>query len=105
MKKILLTISLIATLNAQPMYEQEVKKLHFAASLLIASTVTAYARNNGCGKTEAFLYGVGVSLLAGVAKEAYDQYDYGGASADDMYADMGGAVLGSVISTQFSWRF
>lgn len=104
-KKMILMIAMLSQLSAQPLYEQDDKQIHFVASALMASTVTAYFMNRGYSKTEALIYGFGASMLVGVAKEAYGQHSYGGASADDIYADIAGAGVGSILSMQFKWEF
>ena len=106
MKKIIISIAIITQiLSAQELWEQKDKQQHFALSGAVSALTTAYFINNGYSKTEAFFYGVGTSMILGLAKEAYDQYDYNGASTDDMYADLAGAAIGSAISCQFSWEF
>lgn len=41
------------------------------------------------------LIGLFASFLAGIGKELYDEYDYGGFDKYDMFATWAGAVLGA----------
>ena len=88
------------------LWKQKDKQAHFAVSAGIAIVTTAYARNKGYNKTEAFLIGFGTSVVIGLAKEVIDGYSkHGNREMDDIKADILGAVSGSLISAQFEWKF
>ena len=61
------------------------KKLHLLAGIVIA---IIFGWQNP-------LIGLGAGFLAGVGKELYDEYDYGGFDKYDMFATWAGAVLGA----------
>jgi VanZ family protein len=92
-------------LSAEPMYLQEDKQKHFVGSAAMGGVATGIARYYGINKFEAVAIGIASALLIGVAKEAIDGRGYGTEDVGDVYADTLGAVSGSLISTQFSWRF
>ncbi len=107
MKKLILTILLALSLNAQdiPLWEQKDKQFHFTASAGISALTTEIFVYNGTSQIKSILYGIGVSLLVGLAKEAYDQYSYGGADIEDGYADVLGAVGGITPRLVYNWEF
>ena len=49
--------------------------------------------------------GIGTALLVGIAKEAIDGRGNGTEDVNDIYADTLGGITGSVIATNFSWKF
>ena len=69
------------------------KKLHFIAGLCIS--VAAMLLYFYCYGTVNVLFGVGGGMVAGVAKEVYDEYDYGGFDYVDMLATWLGAIVGA----------
>ncbi len=82
------------------------KQKHIALSAGIGISATALAKHYGSNKFEAFMIGVGVALLVGIAKEAYDRnHPNHSEDVNDIYADTLGGVAGSAISSQFSWKF
>ena len=69
------------------------KKLHFLAGLCI--TCTAVLLCYLCYGTVNLWLGLGCGMAAGVAKEVYDEYDYGGFDYVDMLATWLGAIVGA----------
>ena len=61
------------------------KKLHLASGLAIAFVFGIYNP----------WIGLGCGMAAGVAKEVYDEYDYGGFDYVDMLATWLGAIAGA----------
>ena len=105
MKKIFLALLIASSLFAEVDINQRDKQYHITATALISTVTAGYFKNKGYSKTEAFFYGLAAGMLAGLAKEAYDEYKYGGYNNADMYADLIGSTAGSAISCQFSWEF
>ncbi len=85
---------------------QKDKQLHIAGSAVIASAVTALARNRGSSKVEAFFYGAGAAIAVGLLKEGLDGVDDEGTREwADVGADVIGATAGAFFSAQFEWKF
>lgn len=63
------------------------KQLHFAFSYLIALTAMLFLGYVG------FVFGI----IAGIAKETYDQITYGGWSWGDLLADSVGVILAVIV--------
>lgn len=103
--KFLLAMIIALSLNAETFFHQEDKQKHIAGSMLIAGTASGLARYYGSSKFESVCIGIASSILVGIAKEAIDGNGYGTEDVKDVYADTIGAVVGSNISAQFSWRF
>ena len=105
MKKLLIMIMFTASLMADLNIYQEDKRKHIAVTGAISAITVGYFKNQGYSDKEAFFYGVAAGMLAGLAKEAYDEYKYGGYNNADMYADLVGSSVGGALSVQFSWKF
>ena len=69
------------------------KKLHFIAGLCI--TCIAVLLCYMCYGTSNLWLGLGCGMVAGVAKEIYDEYDYGGFDYVDMLVTWLGAISGA----------
>ena len=95
-----------AIANETSFWRQKDKRMHFAVSAVIATSTTAYARNEGYDKVESFLIGFGTTVLVGLIKEGIDgRRKNGHQESDDMKANILGAMSGALISTQFEWKF
>jgi VanZ family protein len=105
--KILLSLMLAISLFANDIdFMENDKQKHIAVSSAIGVIATGTARHYGSNKFEAFMIGVGTSLVVGILKEAYDRTKPNHTEdINDVYADSIGGVVGSAISTQFSWKF
>lgn len=103
--KILIGLLLVMSLRAEEFYMQPDKQKHFVGSMAIGAAASGIARHYGSSKFEAIAIGVASSLLVGVAKEKLDGAGYGTEDINDVYADALGATTGSILSTQFNWRF
>lgn len=103
--KTLLLLLVACSLYAETMYLQEDKQKHFIGSAMIANVSSGLAKYYGSSTFEAIAIGVASALLVGIAKEAIDGKGYGSEDVNDVYADTLGALGGSVVSTQFNWRF
>lgn len=86
-KKLLLLATVALSLNANAI-EQD-KKLHFAGSALIAGGVQAYSQD--------WRVAMGSCMAVGLAKEIYDEYDYGGFDGKDLAYDLAGCVTGTLL--------
>jgi len=85
---------------------QSDKQKHALVSAVIATAVTAYARNSGSSKVEAFFYGAGTAIALGLVKEGIDGSSKDGTQSwGDVGADVLGATAGALISAQFEWKF
>lgn len=63
------------------------KKLHFLCGCIIALLIGLYNP----------IYGLLAGITAGVAKEVYDYYDYGGPDIKDFLATAVGSILGACL--------
>lgn len=63
------------------------KKLHILCGLLLSLLIGVYNP----------IYGLFAGVVAGVAKEVYDYYDYGLFDKYDMLATWAGAVIGACL--------
>ena len=87
-------------------FNQSDKQKHFAATVVISTAVTGYARNKGYSKVESFFWGFGAAIMVGLIKEGIDgQTTSGHQSSQDIKADILGGLTGALISTQFEWKF
>jgi len=87
-------------------FSQRDKQQHMVATAAIATAVTAYARNRGSSKVEAFFYGAGAAIAVGLLKEGLDGVDDEGTREwADVGADVIGATAGAFFSAQFEWKF
>jgi len=86
----LLALSIVATAAQAEPWSGADKELHFVGGATVSAAVSAATRNEWAG----FAAGVAV----GVAKEAYDERKYGGASAKDAIVTALGALLGAKAS-------
>jgi len=105
MIKIIMFIFITLSLSAEEFYLQDDKQKHLMGSMAIGGVATGIARHYGSNKLEAMFIGIGTALLIGIAKEKWDGAGHGASDIQDVYADGIGAVVGSAISTQFTWEF
>lgn len=68
------------------------KQLHLIAGATISAGTYAVVHYNTGNKTTATFAAIGVTAFAGLSKELYDQYSYGGFD----WKDFGATMLGSV---------
>lgn len=71
------------------------KKLHFAAGFIV--TVVVGISLFWFAVNSFVMIGIGTGFLAGIAKEIYDEYDYGGFDWKDMIATWIGALVGGIM--------
>lgn len=85
-------------------WEQD-KIKHYKISMGIAGTTTLLARYYGNSKFDSFLYGVVATTTIGVIKEIYDKHNPENHTAElgDVYADVLGAVSGSMVTFYWKW--
>ena len=74
---------------------QQDKLLHAGGCYAISSSVAALVYDKTNNKKKSLLYGFGISVLAGVAKEVYD-IRCGNPDVKDIAADIIGASLGVI---------
>ena len=65
------------------------KKLHFIAGIIICVLVALIFKNP--------MYGLIASVVAGIAKEAWDYYDYGKPDFMDCLATWVGGIAGYIV--------
>jgi len=70
------------------------KALHFGVSGVLAAGGYAGGALVLEERWQRASVGAGVALTAGVAKEVYDEFDYGGASYKDLVFDVAGTLVG-----------
>lgn len=75
--------------------EDKIKHVSVSAAI----TVSAYQVFEGTDNP--WLYAQASCLAVGVAKEIYDEIDYGGFDMDDLAADAVGSLAGSLLCLQF----
>lgn len=86
MKKLILAVALLTSVSASALEKD--KQLHLGVSTVIGATAQIYFED----MAKASLLCIG----AGIAKEAIDEYRYGGFDGKDLMADAAGCVLGVV---------
>ena len=105
MKHLLLSLLFTTCIFASSFQSfQKDKQKHFAYSLAIASVSTAIARHNGKSKLESYLYGAGFAVGVGILKELADGRSLKHTQdIEDIYADVLGALTGSLLT--YTWRW
>lgn len=103
--KALLIILIALSLSAEELYLQPDKQKHFVGSMTIGGVATGIARHYGSNKFEAIAIGIASALFVGITKEKWDGAGNGTEDVNDIYADTLGGITGSIISTQFNWKF
>jgi VanZ family protein len=94
MKKALIVFFMITNIVSAQIVQQD-KLLHAGGCYVMSSSVAALVYNKTNDKKKSLLYGFGVSVLAGVAKEVYD-IRCGDPDVKDIAADIVGAGLGVI---------
>lgn len=96
MKTLLIVLLSISLLNAN-FFKEEDKQMHMAFSVPFgmtgASMCNKYFDLNGLPMV---LCGTAIGMIPGIAKEALDEYQYGGWNNRDLGADAIGSFIGSV---------
>jgi uncharacterized protein YfiM (DUF2279 family) len=107
-KLLLIAISAMS-LNANNFTKEEFwkydKREHFKYSFAVGTVGTAISKHYGLSNWQSFFVGVGSSIILGWTKEVYDGDGNGDKAIEDIDANMLGAITGSALSAQFSWRF
>jgi putative lipoprotein len=88
--------SLAAQARAEDEWWGPDKALHFGAAGVLAGGGYAMGSLVVDGRWERVAIGASVGLGAGIAKEVYDELDYGGASYKDFVFDLAGVAVGVV---------
>ena len=94
MKKALIIFFMITNIVSAQVVQQD-KLLHAGGCYVISSSVAALVYDKTNDKKKSLIYGFGVSVLAGLAKEVYD-IRCGNPDAKDIAADIVGAGLGVI---------
>jgi len=84
MKKLLIAIALLTSMNASALEKD--KQMHIGASAAIGVTSQYYF--------DSYAKSALTCMSVGVAKELYDEVDYGGFSKEDLLADAVGCAIG-----------
>ena len=90
-----LIIFFMITNMVSAQFIQQDKLLHAGGCYAISSSVSALVYDRTSNKNKSLIYGFGVAVLIGVAKEIYD-IKHGHADINDIAADVVGAGLGIV---------
>ena len=100
MKKLLITLLLITSLNASLLNEDD-KQMHIGATTFFSFAGNALAyKELGFTRNESWFVGFLVGMTVGLAKELYDSRD-GGTGFDSR--DMQANAIGSIIGTTGVW--
>jgi len=67
----------------------------------VSAAITVSARQVFDDTDSPWLYAHASCLAVGVAKEIYDEIDYGGFDMEDLAADAAGSLAGSLLGMQF----
>ena len=94
MKKALIIFFMITNIVSAQVVQQD-KLLHAGGCYVISSSVAALIYDKTNDKKKSLLYGFGVSVLIGVAKEIHD-IKHGQPDINDIAADVVGAGLGVI---------
>lgn len=94
MNKALIIFFMITNIAGAQIAHQD-KMLHASGCYAISSSVAAVVYDKTNDKKKSLIYGFGISVLAGVAKEVYD-IRCGNPEIKDIAADIVGAGLGVV---------
>lgn len=97
MKKLILTMSMVLSLNANALEPDKIK--HIGASTVISGMAYGFYKLNGFTRSEAYRYAFLTSMAVGIGKELIDDHiDRGDLAAD---------ALGSMLGPMFFivWEF
>ena len=94
MKKALIIFFIITNIVSAQIVQQD-KLLHASGCYVVSSSVAALVYDKTNDKKKSLMYGFGVSVLMGVAKEVYD-IKCGDPDVKDIAADIVGASLGII---------
>lgn len=92
MKKIAVILLLLISIQGFTQKIPYDKQLHLIAGATISAGTYAVVHYNTGNKTTATLASIGVTAFAGLSKELYDQYSYGGFDWRDFEATMAGSI-------------
>ncbi len=93
MKGILFALLICVTGMGQTVPHDKI--MHFSSCYIISSTSTTFLSHKYT-KNEAAWIGFGIGATVGISKEIYDM-KYGHSDKNDLYADLLGAALGSIV--------
>lgn len=99
MCRLLLALLLLCSTQALAAPEYD-KRMHIAASATIAASLYVVVER----KNKSHWYTFGGCMAVGVAKEVYDELDYGGFSGGDLAADAVGCLAG-ILFVDTGWKF
>jgi uncharacterized protein YfiM (DUF2279 family) len=93
MKEIIIALLIcMSTMGQTVPYD---KFMHFSSCYVISATSTNFLSHKYT-KNEAAWIGFGIGATVGISKEIYDM-KYGHSDENDLYADLLGAALGSIV--------
>ena len=93
MKEIIIALLICVSTMGQTVPHDKV--MHFSSCYVISSTSTVFLSHKYT-KNEAAWIGFGIGATVGISKEIYDM-KYGHSDENDLYADILGAALGSIV--------
>lgn len=97
MRRVLLTFILSVSILSANFFGEDDKKMHIAFSIpfgMLGATICK--KEFELDGTSMVLCGTAIGMIAGISKETYDQYKYGGWDNRDLGADAIGAFIGSI---------
>ena len=96
---LLVLLMSMMTFNVRSQIIQEDKALHFGVGAYIGAGSTLVIYEITKNKKKAIVYGIGLSMLAGITKEVIDHNNGGRADAADIFATTLGGSVGSISIT------
>ena len=93
MKEIIVALLICVSTMGQTISHDKV--MHFSSCYIISATSTEFLSYKYT-KNEAAWIGFGIGATVGISKEIYDMR-YGHSDENDLYADILGAALGSIV--------
>ncbi|ARN69949.1 MULTISPECIES: hypothetical protein [Vibrio] len=96
LKTLTLSLSLVFASNALSANVDDDKILHFGASTAIGFASQSFFEDKDSG-----FY---TCAAVGVAKELYDEVDYGGFDTNDMVMNLVGCAVGTVIGDELGFK-
>ena len=91
----MIIIILLLSLSTMGQTISHDKVMHFSSCYVISATSTVFLSHKYT-KNEAAWIGFGIGATVGISKEIYDM-KYGHSDENDLYADILGAALGSIV--------
>ena len=100
---LIFTLCFISNCNAQFISEDDF--LHFGAGVIVSSATYAVVYSKTKNKKKAFWFSLGTATLAGLTKELFDEYVFGGRfDTGEMIATTAGGLVASYTFNIFTGK-